>query len=196
MELVLVRHARPHRIENAALAADPELTELGHRQAKAMAGWLAEERYDAVYTSPMVRARQTSAPLEEALGRAAGVVEGVKEYDADAREYIPIEDLKADKERWRHFVTEHVTEDRTAFATTVVSSLESLIDEHRGQRIVVICHGGVINMWAARVLGLGPDMFFEPYYTSVNRFMAASSGERSVVSLNEVGHLRGADLGA
>ena len=48
-------------------------------------------------------------------------------------------------------------------------------------------------MWAARVLGIGPEMFFEPYYTSVNRFVAASTGQRSVASLNEIGHLRAID---
>jgi broad specificity phosphatase PhoE len=88
-------------------------------------------------------------------------------------------------------VTTHVAEDRSGFARTVVDSLEGLIERHRGHKIAVVCHGGVINMWAAEVLGLQPEMFFEPFYTSVNRFMAASSGERSVVSLNEVAHLRG-----
>jgi hypothetical protein len=33
-------------------------------------------------------------------------------------------------------------------------------------------------------------LFFLPHYTSVNRFLAARSGERSVVSLNETGHLK------
>ena len=55
----------------------------------------------------------------------------------------------------------------------------------------MVCHGGVINGWAGHVLGLGPQMFFNPDYTSINRFRAASSGERSIVSLNETAHLRG-----
>jgi probable phosphoglycerate mutase len=193
MELVLVRHARPHRIENAAEAADPELTDLGHRQAAAVADWLAHESFDAIYTSPMARARQTAAPVEAAVGMTAGVVDGVREYDADANHYIPIEDLKADRDRWRQFLAADRAEDRSAFAETVTTSLDDLIGRHRGDRIVVVCHGGVINMWAAKVLGLGNEMFFEPEYTSVNRFMAASSGERSIVSLNEVGHLRALD---
>lgn len=193
MELVLIRHARPHRIEHAPEAVDPELTELGHAQAKAMARWLAEERFDALYTSPMVRARQTAAPLEEVLGLEAAVVDGVREYDADSTEYIPMEDLRADKERWRQFLTEHLVEDRTRFAETVVTAIEGLIDANRGRRIAVVCHGGVINMWTAEVLGIGPDLFFEPYYASINRYLAASSGERSLVSLNEIGHLRGTD---
>jgi len=194
MDLVLIRHGLPIRIEDADTPADPELTDLGHRQAKALADQLSAERFDAVYVSPMARARQTSAPLEEALGVPAEVVTGIQEYDAEDHSYIPIEDLKADKDRWRRFLVEQQREDMSEFASLVVDSIESMIGNHRGQRIAVVCHGGVINVWAAKVLGLGPTMFFEPFYTSVNRFAAASSGERSLVSLNETGHL--GDLGS
>lgn len=193
MDLVLIRHARPIRIDDAGGPADPELTELGHRQAKAMASWMAGESFDALYVSPMARARQTAQPLEEALGMVAEVVDGVQEYDAKESSYIPMEDLKADKARWRAFIAEQQLDDMSAFSELVVSSVEDLIGRHRGNRIAVICHGGVVNVWAAKVLGLEPTMFFEPHYTSIHRFVAASSGERSVESLNEIAHLR--DLG-
>ena len=41
----------------------------------------------------------------------------------------------------------------------------------------------------AHVIGLAPKLFFNPYYTSVNRFLIAGSGERSVVTLNDRAHL-------
>ena len=56
--------------------------------------------------------------------------------------------------------------------------------------MAVFCHGGVINVWAAHVLGMKPRVFFEADYTSINRFICARSGQRSVVSLNERAHLR------
>jgi 2,3-bisphosphoglycerate-dependent phosphoglycerate mutase len=192
MELILVRHARPEQILDAVGPADPPLTEIGHRQARAVAAWLAGESIDALYTSPMVRARQTTEPLARLLGLEATVVDGVREYDATESSYVPMEVLRQDKEAWRKFLEEEAGLDRSDFASEVATSLERLIDAHRGQRIVVVCHGGVINTWAGRVLGLGDQLFFNPDYTSINRFMAASSGERSVVSLNEAAHLRGA----
>lgn len=193
MELLLIRHARPIRIDDAGGPADPELTDLGHRQAKAMADWLSAEPFDALYVSPMMRARQTSAPLEAALGLTAEVVDGVQEYDAEEPSYIPVEDLKADKERWRAFLAEQMQDDMSQFAATVVGSIEELIAVNRGRKIGIVCHGGVVNVWAARTLGLADQMFFEPHYTSISRFAAASSGERSILSLNEVSHLRGVD---
>lgn len=187
-----MRHARPEHIVEADGPADPPLTDIGHRQARAVAAWLAAEPVDALYTSPMVRARETAAPLERLLGLEAVAVQGVREYDAADTSYVPIEVVRADKEAWRRYVLEEAGVDRSAFGQEVAGALEGLIDRHRGQRIVVVCHGGVINAWASIVLGLPVTLFFNPDYTSINRFMAASSGERSVVSLNETAHLRGA----
>lgn len=158
-----------------------------------MADWLGIESFDALYVSPMARALQTAAPLEAALGLEATVVEGVKEYDATEDRYIPLEDVKADKAQWREFLADHQARDLAGFASLVDDSLEAIIAGHRGQSVAVVCHGGVINVWAAKVLGLDPSMFFEPEYTSIHRFVAASSGERSVKSLNEVAHLRELD---
>ncbi len=69
----------------ARAAADPELTDLGHEQAAAMARWLTDERFDALYTSPMARARQTAAPLEKALGMTAMLADGVQEGHSSLR---------------------------------------------------------------------------------------------------------------
>jgi 2,3-bisphosphoglycerate-dependent phosphoglycerate mutase len=192
MELILIRHARPEQILNAPGPADPPLTEIGHRQARAVAGWMAAESIDALYSSPMVRARQTADPVGRLFGMEAVLVDGVREYDAADSSYMPIEVLRQDKQAWRRFLEEELAVDRSPFITEVTETLESLIAAHGGQRVVVVCHGGVINAWLGYVLGLGSPMVFNPDYTSISRFMAASSGERSVLSLNETAHLRSA----
>lgn len=192
MELIIVRHARPEQVANVAGGADPHLTDIGHRQARAAAGWLAAEPFHALYVSPLARARQTAEPLERLVGIEAEVVEGVQEYDADHHSYTPIEVLRQDKTAWKQFLADEEAVDRRAWVETVVGTLESIVGRHRGQRVVVVCHGGVINAWATTTLGIEPRLFFNPDYTSINRFMAASTGERSIVSLNETAHLRGA----
>ena len=190
MELIIIRHGRPARVENAAGAADPELTDIGHQQAQAMADWMRAESLDRIYVSSMVRARQTSAPLEAAFGMEAIVDDGVREFDDDANEYIPVEELKKDKEAWRAYLKETSNLTRDDFNQTVVSAIRAIVDDNKGNKVAIVCHGGVINAWASDVLGLDGSMFFNPNYTSINRFMCASSGERSVLSLNDVGHLR------
>ena len=191
MELIIIRHGRPERIEHAdGAVADPELTDLGHRQAEAMAAWMKAEHLDAIYASPMARARQTSSPLESAFGMEATVVPGVREFDDGESAYIPMEEMKADKEAWKAFLAENESKTRDEFRAEVLDSLNEITASNRGKKVAVVCHGGVINTYAADVLGLGGAMFFNPHYASINRFMVASSGERSLTSLNDCGHLR------
>ncbi len=195
MELLLIRHARPQRIENAAGAADPSLTDIGVQQAEAVAGWLADEPIHAVYVSPMARALETAVPLEQRLGLPATVVDGVREYDHAASSYVPVEELKAnDNTGWKAFLDDHVANDWSVFRAEVQASIEAIIADHRGQTVAIVCHGGVINAWAATTLGLAQTMFFAPEYTSINRFRASSKGHRSIVSLNETGHLKADNL--
>lgn len=190
MELIIIRHGRPERIEGAAGGADPDLTDIGNAQADQMAAWIHAEGVDAIYSSPMARARQTSLPLETIMGVEATVVDGVREFDAEEDSYIPVEELRADKEKWKEFIAREGQGNRASFFTTVNETLAEITGKHRGQKVAVVCHGGVINAYAADVLGLESRMFFNPDYTSINRFMVASSGERSIRSLNDVGHLR------
>ena len=75
------------------------------------------------------------------------------------------------------------------FCRSVAGTLNEIAAGHRGETIAVTCHGGVINAWACHVLEMEPRMFFNPNYTSVSRFMVASSGQRSVKTLNEHTHL-------
>jgi probable phosphoglycerate mutase len=182
-------------------AADPDLAEDGHRQATLMADYLKSERIDALYSSPMRRAIQTAAPLAKVLGLEAVVVDGVAEYDRHSNEYVPIEELKATNDpRWQEMLNgtwPPAFEDEAVFENRVISTIEEIVDRHSSQKVVIVCHGGVINAYACHVLGLDPDgrrSFFYPNYTSIHRFAAARSGERSIVTLNETSHLRGSGL--
>jgi len=194
LELVLIRHGLPERVELDAGQADPPLSAKGRQQAESVAAWLAEERIDAIYASPMRRARETAEPFARLSGHSVGIEQGVVEFDRHASSYVPMEELKAeDYEAWKAFVDGGYSDgvDIHQFHATVVNALERLIARHAGQRIAVFCHGGVINVWSAHVLGLTPSLFFEPIYTSVHRYLCARTGERNIVSLNETGHLRG-----
>jgi 2,3-bisphosphoglycerate-dependent phosphoglycerate mutase len=190
MELLLIRHARPLRVESVDGPADPGLSDLGRRQAEALAAWLAPEGIEAVYTSPLRRSVETAEPLGETLGLAVTPDEALAEYDAEAMAYIPIEELRAAGDpRWMEG-----PDDVAGFQDRVVKGVDRLAASHPSQRIAIVCHGGVINVVVSAVLGIGPRMIFLPAYTSISRVLVASTGERSLASLNETGHLRMADV--
>ncbi len=198
MELIFVRHALPLRIENAAGAADPHLDPVGHGQAELMAKYLVEEEIHEVWASPMNRAQQTAAPLASLLGLPINTDDRLAEYDRHESTYIPVEELKAAKDpRWQAMVKGEWERDvdPAVFQAGVVEAVNDIVKKNSRRRVAVVCHGGVINTYMAHVLGIGsPVGFFYPEYTSLHRVMAASTGERSVRSLNEVSHLRGSEL--
>jgi probable phosphoglycerate mutase len=195
VEIVFVRHGLPLRIELETGIADPELAAEGHEQAAKMAAYLGVEDVEAVYVSPLRRALETASPLCKVLGLEAVVSEGVAEFDRNSREYVPVEELRATNDpRWEKLLRgewDGVDEDPSIFKARVVATVEDMIARHPGGRVVVVCHGGVINQYLAHVLGIETHVgFFYPKYTSIHRVMAARSGQRSIVSINEASHLR------
>jgi probable phosphoglycerate mutase len=190
MELLLIRHARPLRAHGGEGPADPALSPLGVRQADALADWLATEHIDALYTSPLRRAQETAAPLAARIGREPVVDDSLSEYDADAVEYIPMEELKAAGDpRWNE-----VPQTLPEFRDRVIEGIERLVAAHPSQRVAVVCHGGVVNVYTAWVVGVRNGLFFLPHYTSVSRVLAAGGGQRSIDTINETAHLRVADV--
>jgi probable phosphoglycerate mutase len=169
------------------------LSETGREQARRMADWLQDTSVDFLYSSPMQRALETAAPLSQNKSLTPELREGVAEFDRKASHYIPVEQLKRDDyESWQRLMRGEVSGvNFERFCADVVSTLNDIIAGHAGQTVAVTCHGGVINAWTAHVLGMEPRMFFNPNYTSISRYMAASSGERSIITINEHTHLRG-----
>ncbi len=196
MDLLIIRHGLPMRIEGADGPADPPLAEFGHAQARAMAAFLAGERIDAIYASPMARARETAMPLAETLGLPITIDDDIAEFDRHADSYVPIEELKAEGDpRWLEMLAggyfEEGDQTPAEFQSVVVSAIDRIVDAHTSQRVAVVCHGGVMLAYTGHVLGIEDFMFTQPTYTGITRIQASSRGHRTLQSFNETAHLRG-----
>ena len=199
MELVLVRHALPERIIATDGPADPPLTELGQRQAKSTAEWLAPEQWDALYSSPLRRARETADAIGASVGLEVNIEDGIAEYDRGSETYIPIEEVKQSDDpevqaHWKALAEDRLEDliaDAHTFRPRVADAVGRLIAAHPSQRVLAVCHGGVINVALAEILGLKRSLWFEPAYASIHRIVASRAGIRSIGSINETGHLRG-----
>ncbi len=109
MELVLARHAQPDWYPDGRFRTDPPLTELGHTQAELLGEHLAGEHFDHILVSPLLRARQTVAPLLKHLGRPEVVADWLEEirepvWDgmtrAEVGAHYEAEDARTIDERW------------------------------------------------------------------------------------------------
>jgi 2,3-bisphosphoglycerate-dependent phosphoglycerate mutase len=196
VDLLLIRHAEPERVApgSSSAPADPVLTERGRAEAERLAAWLEHEPIDAILSSPLRRARETAEIVGTALGIDVAVNDGLMEYDARADFYIPVEELRETRHHhWRAMIEgrweELGGEDPDMFQDRIVPCVDAIIGRFPGGRVAAVCHGGVINVYLAALLGLERHLWFEPGYTSISRVAAARTGERSVVTLNETAHL-------
>ncbi|HYH31668.1 MAG TPA: histidine phosphatase family protein [Pseudonocardia sp.] len=204
MQLVLVRHALPERIhpsdapeaDRPGGRADPPLTPLGEEQAQRLVGALAAEDVAGLYSSPLARARSTAAPLADALGREATVVDGLREYDADAAQYVPVHEMpRLDPASWERMRAGLLpaSVDVAAFTGQVDAALEGIVAAHPGRETaVVVAHAGVVNTWLAHLLGLDRPLVFPLDYAGITRVLAGRDGRRVVRTVNEIAHV--ADL--
>lgn len=194
MELIFVRHALPVREVREDGPADPGLGPDGVQQATAVAGWLAHETIDAIAQSPARRAVETAAPLVRRLGLVPMTLPALAEFDDGSSSYVPVEEMRRTGDpRYEALKAGQLYGSGAApgvFLNRVVGAVESLVAGHSGRRVAVFCHGGVINAYVGHILGIGRPLWFAARYTSISRVLAAGSGERSVLSLNEVPHLR------
>lgn len=199
MELLLIRHGLPETRHAASPGdgVDPALTADGRRAADLLGRYLAArpgQAPDVVYTSPMLRARQTADAIATHSAVPLRVDDRLREFDHGAPSYTPPELVTAEVQAslWRALETgvwgSHRF-DPDEFERTVDAALTDVIAAHPSAVVAVVCHSGVINSFVGKVLGRPRGMFFRPGYTSVTRVLASGAGRRELLTLNETGHL-------
>ncbi len=207
-ELFIVRHADAIPDEDEIIPSgiydDLPLSRLGREQARALADRLSEQHFDAMYSSPLRRCQETAAPLAECLHLTPAIIPDLKEIRLGAIRPLPSDpqDLAALtrtlKERQGdivrlagssgHWDAIDGSEPSKEFRARVVEALDAIAQRHIGERVLVFAHGGVVNAYAAEVLGLAKDFFFPAANTSITVVRVAGK-QRVLFVLNDIGHL-------
>jgi len=130
---------------------DGWLTERGQVKARELGARLLGERAAAVYTSTLGRARETGALVGAALGVPVRAIAGVQELSVGLYAGRPASDPCVGQV----FAT-WLTGDLSAgcpgaetgeqVVSRFADALEGLADQHRGETVVVISHGGVMSL--------------------------------------------------
>ena len=194
MELIIIRHAQPEA-QNLGEGgpADPPLSALGFQQAAATATLLATEGVSHVVTSTMLRAIQTGQPLADLLGITPEAIGALKESDHQRATYTPAEEMNADHEVVKEFLTDPMamfSDGYETFRERVRSAFDSIVEGNRGGRVAVYCHSMVAAVYLQVLLGHDDPFAVLADYCGIMRVTASSSGIRTLRSVNETGHLR------
>jgi probable phosphoglycerate mutase len=200
-ELLLVRHGAQAFRDNIPLgeAVDAPLSDLGWKQARALGERLAKARIGAVYTSPLRRAYDTAVEVAKHHGLTPIVREDLREIDLWQRapqdkgllDLFSRDELVAiyrEVARARRHDAWPYVEDVDAFRKRVVAAIDRIAEEGVGQRVVVVCHGGVINTYLSHLFGSQFDHLVAVHHTSITVVRAADT-RRAVLTINDYSHV-------
>lgn len=160
-EILIVRHGQTSwNVERRIQGwRDIELNDNGHSQAQALARHLANQHeqaqqiIDAVYSSDLLRAQQTANAIAQALTLPLSLIEGVRE-----RNYGVLEGVPFDRMHEHDPVVAKVWADRhpdgvipngetlRQFHQRVTDCLQTVASKHPGQRVVIVTHGGAMDI--------------------------------------------------
>ncbi len=164
---------------------DIELNATGQRQAQALAQALATEPIHAIYTSDLARARQTAQAIAQATGRIVQTHTGLRERHFGAFQghtHTEIESNWPEQvPRWRGRDPHWIPlggESLARLRERIVQTTAELAQRHPNQQIVLVAHGGVLDMLYRCATGLDVQVqrTWQLGNATVNRLIWRASG--------------------
>jgi probable phosphoglycerate mutase len=199
--LLLVRHGQTEMSAHRRYSGrtDPPLTDLGARQAKAVAARIAEmDRIEKILSSPLARARDTASEIARATHKAVDTEQDLIETDFGAWDGLTFTEAA---QRFPDLHTAWLTdpsipapngESFDAVHDRVRNWLTTLLSRRGGTTYVVVSHVTPIKQLLRIGLGADSGMLFRLHLdlaslSIVDFFPDANSSVRLV---NDTAHLR------
>jgi phosphoserine phosphatase len=201
--IILIRHGESEwNISHLYTGqSDVALSGLGRAQAQCVAAYLADKGVTAIYSSPLLRARETAAPLAALTHLPIRIEPGLIEINhglwqgltvAQVREKFP-----GQYERWRaqpHRVTMPQGESLTNVAARAAPALQRICQAERRGTIAVFSHDATLRVVISLAQGEPLERFWDwnMENASLNWIEAPVNGETfRLLRLNETEHLVG-----
>lgn len=165
---------------------DSRLTKLGLEQAERCAEHLAADRWDALVSSPLLRARETARIIAGRTGHTE-VVEMPSFAERNAGEGAGL----TPEEAAQRFSSGGIPgrENDETLKRRVMEGLGELESRFENKRVLVVCHGGVINALLSELSngehGLGRTKVENTSITTIQR----ENGQWKLIQVNQTPHL-------
>lgn len=165
--ILLVRHGQTPTTGKIlpGRAAGLHLAEAGTSQAHRVAERIAElPRVDAIYASPLERARETAAPIAKALKQRVKIDKGLLECDfgdwtgAELGKLMKLPEWSTVQKAPSTFRFPN-GESFTEMQTRMVTALDRIREAHPGGTVVCVSHADPIKAAVAHAMGTHLDLF-------------------------------------
>ncbi|KAK1363832.1 Phosphoglycerate mutase-like protein 4 [Heracleum sosnowskyi] len=198
-EIIVIRHGETLWNADGRIQGhlDVDLNEVGRQQAEIVAARLSKEpKISAVYSSDLKRAHETA----EIIARNCGGLEVIKDRDLRERHLGALqgvvyhEIVTINPEAHKAFVSKSLDQEIPGGGESLnqlylraTSCLQKIGDKHRGQRVVIVTHGGLIRALHRRATT--HDRVGKVLNTSVNVFHLSDGGKWTIKTWGDVSHL-------
>ncbi len=200
MKLLFIRHGDPdYEIDS--------LTEKGWREAKLLSKRMMKERPDAIYCSPLGRARDTASFTLNALQKPATIYDWLREFDVPVTHPVTGEkrhiawDLLPqywcncpelyEKDGWRQAELLHGSRVPQEY-DRVCTGLDEVLEQHGYHRegnlylakhpnrdtVAVFCHFGVTCVMLSHLLGISPFVLWHHFVSAPTSVTVLYTEER------------------
>ncbi len=198
--LILVRHAESiaNRDRRALGQADPPLTDLGQRQARAVAAALRDQPLDHAFASPLQRARETAEAIVAGRAIPLDLAAALVEMDIGAMEGLDFRDAA---QRYAEFFSRWQSDHAPDVPMPGGESLRQVQERawavvgpwfqpERPETTLVVTHNFVIRTLLCRALDLDLPLF-RRFQLELASITVVDGGARhgTLRVLNDVHHL-------
>jgi probable phosphoglycerate mutase len=200
---LLVRHGQStwnseHRIQGQL---DPPLSEEGRRQATRVGRRLARHRFAGFYSSDLKRALETASAIGAVTGGSPSPTTGLREIFLGEWEGLNTQELaQRFPEAWTRWTEEPSWdvvpggEGAVAFERRVATEMDSILARHEQGDVLVVTHGGVIQVALHRIVGRPNHGLFPFRIENASISVIEKRNGRFVVSgVNDTSHLEGSE---
>lgn len=198
-ELVLVRHGETDWNAQGRIQGqlDIPLNATGLAQAAAVGARLREQHFDAVYASDLQRAMQTARPVVQGVEREIRREPRLRERHFGALQGLTGEEAQQQQSRvWQAYKSRGPQADLgggeslLVFSRRVVDFIDQVLQAHAGGRVLLISHGGVLDMAYRHATGmpLGIQRDFPIYNASVN-VLLRNGARWDIAAWGDISHL-------
>ncbi|MFZ9482475.1 MAG: MSMEG_4193 family putative phosphomutase [Ilumatobacteraceae bacterium] len=194
--VLLVRHGQTPTTGKILPGRAPglHLADVGRQQAERAAERIAElKKVDAVYASPLERARETAAPIAAARGLRVQTYKGLLEADfgewtgAELKSLMKLPEWTT-VQRAPSTFTFPGGESFSAMQARMVAALDELRSRHPGGTIVCVSHADPIKAAVAHAMGTHLDLFQRIVISTCSvSAIAYTAGGPVVLTVNSTG---------
>ncbi len=202
--IVAIRHGETdwNRATRMQGQLDIGLSDFGRRQAQRLALALGEQRFDAIYSSDLLRALQTAQAFAAACAQGVITDVGLRERCFGIFEGHTYREVQLrwpeQAQRWQDRDPDYGPpggEVLRDFDARCIDTLTRLAGAHAGEHIAIVTHGGVLDCLyrAAARVELQAERSWGLGNASINRLLHTAQGF-TLVGWSDTTHLEGAVL--